>query len=174
MAHGARVGPAAVDGTPLSSLDTAERAAFYRYSFLFSSYAIRSWYYETVDLSHKLFLTSIISFIAPHTSVQVVGAPLSAPALCVLRAVTARAAAVALMFAFGMVLFVTQVKPYREPANNQLVALAHINIFLFLFTVRARWLRPRLQTCSEHAAHRDCYCKQTRTASHRTRWCSAS
>ena len=47
-----------LDGVPLSSLDTAERAAFYRYSFLFSSYAIRSWYYETVDLSHKLFLTS--------------------------------------------------------------------------------------------------------------------
>ena len=64
-----------IDGTPLSALDVAERAAFYRYSFLFSSYAIRSWYYETVDLVHKLFLTSIISFIAPHSSVQVVGAP---------------------------------------------------------------------------------------------------
>jgi hypothetical protein len=64
-----------LDGVPLSSLDTAERAAFYRYSFLFSSYAVRSWYYETVDLGHKLFLTSIIAFIAPHTSVQVIGAP---------------------------------------------------------------------------------------------------
>ena len=47
-----------LDGVPLSSLDAAERAAFYRYSFLFSSYAIRSWYFETVDLGHKLFLTS--------------------------------------------------------------------------------------------------------------------
>jgi hypothetical protein len=47
-----------LDGVPLSPLDTAERAAFYRYSFLFSSYAIRSLYFETVDLSHKLFLTS--------------------------------------------------------------------------------------------------------------------
>jgi hypothetical protein len=44
-----------LDGVPLSPLDAAERAAFYRYSFLFSSYAIRSWYFETVDLLHKLF-----------------------------------------------------------------------------------------------------------------------
>jgi hypothetical protein len=41
---------------------------------------------------------------------------------------------VATMFTFGMVLFATVVKPYRERANNQLVSLSQVNIFLFMFT----------------------------------------
>jgi hypothetical protein len=50
-----------------------------------------------------------VSFIAPHTAVQII---------------------IATMFAFGMVLFTTRIKPYRERYNNQLVSLSQINIFL--------------------------------------------
>ena len=60
---------------------------------------------EAVDLFQKLFFTSIIQFIAPHTSVQII---------------------VATVFAFAMVLITIQLKPYREPANNQLAALSSI------------------------------------------------
>jgi hypothetical protein len=61
-----------------------------------------------VDLFQKLFLCSIIAFIAPHTSVQVI---------------------VAAMFSFGYVLLTIQVKPFREPAYNQLVALSQARTF---------------------------------------------
>jgi hypothetical protein len=41
---------------------------------------------------------------------------------------------VACLVAFGMLLLTIHVKPYREPANNQLAALATCNVFLFVFT----------------------------------------
>jgi hypothetical protein len=97
----------------LSERDTAERAAFFKFRFLFASYAVHAWYWESIDMFQKLFLTGIIAFIAPHTAVQVI---------------------VATLFALGMVLFTTRIKPYRERANNQLVALSQINLHLFLFT----------------------------------------
>ena len=71
---------------------------------------------------YKLFLTSLVAFIAPRTVVQVI---------------------VACLFAFGMLLLTIHVKPYRERANNQLVALSTCNVFLFLFTCVPRsalWL----------------------------------
>ena len=82
-------------------------------------------------------MTSLISFVVPHTATQVI---------------------VATMFSFGMVIFTSaccalvgtlvsrrsadppsahaavQVKPYREGSNNQLAVLSQVNIFLFLFT----------------------------------------
>jgi hypothetical protein len=76
---------------------------------------VQAWYWESVDLGQKLFLTSLIAFIAPHSAVQVI---------------------VAAMFAFVMLLLAVQVKPYRDRPNNQLLALSQINIFLFLWTVR--------------------------------------
>ena len=53
-----------------------------------------------------------VAFVAPRSTVQVI---------------------VACLFAFGMVLLTIHIKPYRERANNQLVALSQINIHLFLF-----------------------------------------
>jgi hypothetical protein len=100
---------------PLSEHDAAERAAFFKYQFLFSSYSVHAWYWEAIDLSQKLFLTSVIAFVAPHTAVQVI---------------------VACLFAFVLVLFTIQIKPYRERANNQLVALSQINIFLCVHPAR--------------------------------------
>jgi hypothetical protein len=96
-------------GVPLSEHDITERAAYFKYQFLFSSYSVHAWYWESIDLFQKLFLTSLIAFVAPHTAVQVI---------------------VACLFSFVLVLFTIQIKPYRERANNQLVALAQINIFL--------------------------------------------
>jgi hypothetical protein len=101
------------EGAKLGARDTAERAAFFKYRFLFADYAVHAWFWEAIDMAQKLFLTSIIAFIAPRTAVQVI---------------------VACLFAFGMVLFTIQVKPYRERANNQLVSLSQVNLFLFLFT----------------------------------------
>jgi hypothetical protein len=101
------------EGAKLGARDTAERAAFFKYRFLFADYAVHAWFWEAIDMVQKLFLTSIISFIAPRTAVQVI---------------------VACLFAFGMVLFTIQVKPYRERSNNQLVSLSQVNLFLFLFT----------------------------------------
>jgi hypothetical protein len=98
---------------PLSEHDTCERAGFFKFQFLFASYAVHAWYWEAVDMGQKLFLTSIIAFVAPHTAVQVI---------------------VACLFAFVLVLFTIQVKPYRERSNNQLVALSQINIFLCVHT----------------------------------------
>ena len=66
-----------------------------------------------MDLGSKLFLTSIISLVAPRSATQII---------------------VACMFAYLMVMTVQQVKPYRERANNQLASLSATNIFLFLFT----------------------------------------
>jgi hypothetical protein len=60
-------------------------------------------------------LTSIISFIAPHTAVQVIAAT---------------------MFAFVMLMCTVHVKPYREKSSQQLLTLSQMNIFLFLFTGR--------------------------------------
>jgi uncharacterized membrane protein YidH (DUF202 family) len=54
------------------------------------------------------------------------------------------------MFAFGFVLLTIHVRPYREKANNQLVSLTTVNVFLFLFTCvcasRAclAWCRARI------------------------------
>jgi hypothetical protein len=59
-------------GVSLGERDTTERAAFYKFSFVFASYSVHAWYWESVDLFQKLFLTAIISFIAPHTAVQVI------------------------------------------------------------------------------------------------------
>ncbi len=53
----------------------------------------------------QLFLTSLIAFIAPHSSTQVI---------------------VACMFAFGMLLLTISVRPYKEPANNLLATLSQI------------------------------------------------
>jgi hypothetical protein len=100
------------DGATLGPRDAAERAAFFKYRFLFADYAVRAWYWETVDLFQKLFFTSLLPFIAPHSSIQII---------C------------AILFAFAFVLITIQVKPYRDPANNQLAALSSINIMLFVF-----------------------------------------
>jgi hypothetical protein len=85
-------------GAQLGARDTAERAAFFKYRFLFADFAVHAWYWcvplcvrgwrcvwccahvplcprnvrESVDLSYKLFLCSLIAFIAPRTSVQCV------------------------------------------------------------------------------------------------------
>jgi hypothetical protein len=59
-------------GVQLGERDSTERAAFYKFRFLFADYSVHAWYWESIDLLQKLFLTSLISFIAPHTSVQVV------------------------------------------------------------------------------------------------------
>ena len=68
---------------------------------------------EVVDLFQKLFLTSIIPFIAPRSSVQII---------------------VAALFALCMLLVTLQTAPYRAASSNQLSALSQVNIFLFLFT----------------------------------------
>ena len=60
-------------------------------------------------LTHAGSRVLAVSFIAPRSSVQII---------------------VATMFTFGMVLFTTAVKPYRERANNQLVSLSQVNLFL--------------------------------------------
>ena len=100
-------------GVRLGARDSTERTAFFNFRFLFASFSVHAWFWESVDLFHKLFLTSLISFIAPGSSVQVI---------------------VATMFAFGMLLFTVHLKPYREHAYNQLVSLSMCNLFLFLFT----------------------------------------
>ena len=100
-------------GVPLGARDECERNAFYKFRFLFSGYAVHAWWWEIADMMQKLFLTSIIAFIAPHTSVQVI---------------------VACMWAFAYVLLTIQIRPYRERASNQLVSLSQVNIFLFLWT----------------------------------------
>lgn len=38
------------------------------------------------------------------------------------------------MYSFFMLLFTVHVRPYRDRANNKLVTLSQVNIFLFLFT----------------------------------------
>jgi hypothetical protein len=63
-----------LQGAQLGERDTTERAAFYKYRFLFASYAVHAWFWEAIDLFHKLFLTSLISFVAPRSSTQVIGA----------------------------------------------------------------------------------------------------
>ncbi len=65
-------------GERLGENDAREMHAFQRLSFLFSSYACRAWYWESVDLLQKLFLTSVLTFIAPRTSVQIIAACLFA------------------------------------------------------------------------------------------------
>jgi hypothetical protein len=62
----------------------------------------------------------------------------------------ARRVIVATLFALGMVLFTTRIKPYRERANNQLVALSQINLHLFLFTARRARVLPRAVASSLH------------------------
>jgi hypothetical protein len=57
--------------------------------------------------SHRPQLTSLITFIAPHTAVQVI---------------------VAAMFAFVLLLVAVQVKPFRDKPCNQLLALSQMNI----------------------------------------------
>ena len=99
-------------GVELNDHDTAEQLAHERFSFLFVDYGVHAWWWECVDNLQKLFLTSIISFVAPRSAVQVI---------------------VACMFAFAMVLFAIQVMPYKEGSSNQLLMVAQINIFLFLF-----------------------------------------
>lgn len=113
-----------VDNVQLSERDQAERNAFFKYRFLFAAYAVHAWYWEAVDMGQKLFLVSIIGFIAPRSSVQII---------------------VATMFAFGMTLFAIAVKPYRERANNQLVALSQVNLFLFRACPMRRSGRRRLR-----------------------------
>jgi hypothetical protein len=121
---------------PLSEHDTAERASFFKFQFLFASYAVHAWYWEAVDMGQKLFLTSIIAFVAPHTAVQVI---------------------VACLFAFVLVLFTIQVKPYRERSNNQLVALSQINIFLCVHTHTHRPERLHACACAAAVAAADCF-----------------
>ena len=155
-----------VDNVQLSDRDQAERNAFFKYRFLFAAYAVHAWYWEAVDMGQKLFLVSIIGFIAPRSSVQII---------------------VATMFAFGMTLFAIAVKPYRERANNQLVALSQVNLFLFRACPAARSahaasavlaLLRRLRAapcaaaaCCQHLrslpmqCSRGCCCAPTRTAS---------
>jgi hypothetical protein len=97
------------DRARLGDNDVLEQRAFQSLSFLFSSYACRSYWWESVDLLQKLFLTSVLTFIAPRSSVQIIAACL---------------------FAFAMLLATLQVKPYRSASGNQLAALSQINIFL--------------------------------------------
>ena len=92
-------------GVPLGDHDAAERAAFHKFRFLYADYAVHAWWWEAVDVTNKLFLCSVIAFVAPRTAVQVI---------------------VASMFAFCMVLVTTQVKPFREASNNALIALSQI------------------------------------------------
>ena len=93
------------EGVRLGKRDATELAAFRKFSFVFAEYGVRAWWWESVDLLQKLFFTSILAFIAPRTSVQVI---------------------VATMAAFAVVLLVTQVKPYRDASNNQLAALSQV------------------------------------------------
>ena len=88
-------------GVHLGVHDTTERAAFAKFSFVFADYSVHAWYWcvwlrvygsaglchccaqpvskhvaaaasrEVVDLMQKLFLTSVIAFIAPRSAVQV-------------------------------------------------------------------------------------------------------
>ena len=59
-------------GAKLGLHDTTERAAFAKFSFVFADYAVHAWWWEVIDVAQKLFLTSVIAFIAPRTSLQCV------------------------------------------------------------------------------------------------------
>lgn len=92
-------------GLHLGARDTVERAAFYRLNLIFGGYATHAWYWNLVDNLEKLFLCSVILFIAPRSPVQVI---------------------VASMFAFVTLVVTIEAKPYSESANNQLLALVRL------------------------------------------------
>ena len=85
-------------------------------------------------------MTSLISFVVPHTATQVIVATMFSFGMVILTS-----AFCALAGANGVPLLrrsadlssahaAVQVKPYREGSNNQLAVLSQVNIFLFLFT----------------------------------------
>ena len=59
-------------GVHLGERDATERGALQKFRFLFADYAVYAWWWEAVDVLQKLFLTSLIAFVAPRTAVQVV------------------------------------------------------------------------------------------------------
>jgi hypothetical protein len=107
---------------------------------------------EAVDLGQKLFLTSIIPFIAPHSSVQVIVAVLFSfgeraclrcgPTRCALDAGGLCSQHPGRPHSAGMVLFTIQVKPFRERANNQLVSLSMASRLRRKLTVHACFGAP--------------------------------
>ena len=67
-------------GVRLGERDATERGALQKFRFLFADYAVYAWWWEAVDVLQKLFLTSLIAFVAPRTAVQVVRPTLSVAA----------------------------------------------------------------------------------------------
>jgi hypothetical protein len=126
------------DRARLGEHDVREMRAFQRLSFLFSSYACRAWWWESIDLLQKLFLTSVLTFIAPRTSVQIIAACLFAFASACVSACRTLPAVNACMSmsdthfcpapACAVLLAVLQIKPYRSASGNQLAALSQINV----------------------------------------------
>jgi len=124
----------AADNATLGPHDATERDAFRLFRFLFAGFVPRAWWWESVDMMQKLWhapryycgsprcayspphpilasrrFTSIIPFIAPRSSVQII---------------------VAALFALAMLLLTLHVEPYSSKASNELAALSQINIFV--------------------------------------------
>jgi len=77
--------------------------------FLFSAYNPRNWYFEMVDMGHKLFLTSLIPFFPTNAQIPV-----------------------AMVAATLYLIMIITIAPYVREIDDRIHALAQIQIFLLL------------------------------------------
>ena len=63
------------EGAPAQGPDErAERLAMTRLGFLIKNYNVQSWYFELVEMSRKLFMTSVVTFVYQGSAAQLVAA----------------------------------------------------------------------------------------------------
>jgi len=77
--------------------------------FLFSAYTPRNWYFEMLDMGHKLFLTSLIPFLPPNAQIPV-------------------AMVVAILYLNAIIV----ISPYVRQIDDRIHSLAQVEIFLLL------------------------------------------